>query len=69
MSGYLWSIASMLGLFRANISIEPCFEEERLEGEFSTRLSIRLLWTMLAFINVLREGNIRRLLLHFSRRA
>ena len=69
MSGYLWSIASMLGLFRANISIEPCFEEERLEGEFSTRLSVRLLWTMLAFINALREGKIRRLLLEFSRRA
>jgi hypothetical protein len=69
MSGYLWSIASILGLFRANISIEPCFEEERLEGEFSTRLSVRLLWTMLAFINALREGKIRRLLLEFSGRA
>ena len=69
MSGYLWSIASILGLFRANISIEPCFEEERLEGEFSTRLSVRLLWTMLAFINALREGKIRRLLLEVSRRA
>ena len=68
-SGYLWSIASILGLFRANISIEPCFEEERLEGEFSTRLSVRLLWTMLAFISALREANIRRLLLEFSRRA
>ena len=68
-SGYLWSIASILGLFRANISIEPCFEEERLEGEFSTRLSVILLWTMLAFISALREANIRRLLLEFSRRA
>jgi Protein of unknown function (DUF2953) len=69
MSGYLWSIASMLGLFQANILIEPCFDEEKLEGELSTRFSVRLLWTMVALINVLREGKIRRLLLDVSRRA
>lgn len=69
ISGYFWSISSMLGLFRANLSFEPCFEEEILEGEFSTSLSVRLLWTMLAFLNALREGKIRRLLLEVSRRA
>jgi hypothetical protein len=69
MSGYFWSIASMLGLFRANFSFEPCFEEEKLEGEFSASLNVRLLWSVIALIDSLREKRIRMLLLEFSRRA
>jgi hypothetical protein len=69
LSGYLWSIASMLGLFRAKISIEPCFEEEKLEADFSAKLNARLLWTMIALINALQEEKIRTLLLEASRWA
>ena len=69
LNGYLWSIASILGLFRANISIQPCFEEEKLEGYFSAKLKTRLLWTMMALIKSLREKKIRTLLLEASRRV
>ncbi len=43
MSGYLWSVASTLGIFRANVFIEPCFEGERLEGLFEAELKTRLI--------------------------
>lgn len=62
MSGYLWSVASTLGLFRAKVFIEPCFEGERLEGEFVAELKIRLLWIVWAVINALREKEIRSLI-------
>jgi hypothetical protein len=69
MSGYLWSIASMLGLYGRNLSFDPCFEEEKLEGEFSASLNVRLLWTVIALIDSLREKRIRMLLLEVSRWA
>jgi hypothetical protein len=62
MSGYLWSVASTLGIFRADVFIEPCFEGERLEGAFEAELKTRLLWTALAVINALREKEIRSLM-------
>ena len=62
MSGYLWSVASTLGLFRANVSIEPFFEGERLEGEFAAELKIRLIWIAKAVIDALREKEIRSLI-------
>jgi hypothetical protein len=62
MSGYLWSVASTLGLFRAKVSIEPFFEGERLEGEFAAELKIRLLWIAKAVIDALREKEIRSLI-------
>jgi len=62
MSGYLWSVASALGLFRAKVSIEPFFEGERLEGELTAELKIRLLWIAKAVIDALREKEIRSLI-------
>ena len=62
MSGYLWSVASTLGLFRANVFIEPCFEGERLEGLFEAKLKTRLIQIALAVINTLREKEIRSLI-------
>jgi Protein of unknown function (DUF2953) len=62
MSGYLWSVASTLGLFRANVFIEPCFEGERLEGLFEAKLKTRLIWIAKAVINTLREKEIRSLI-------
>jgi hypothetical protein len=62
MSGYLWSVASTLGLFRANVFIEPCFEGERLEGLFEAKLKTRLIWIAKAVINALREKEIRSLI-------
>ena len=62
MSGYLWSVASTLGLFRANVFIEPCFEGECLEGVFEAELKARLIWIAKAVINALRENEIRSLI-------
>ena len=62
LSGYLWSVASTLGLFRANVFIEPCFEGERLEGLFEAKLKTRLIRIALAVINALRVKEIRSLI-------
>ena len=62
LSGYLWSVASTLGLFRANVFIEPCFEGERLEGVFEAELKTRLIWIAKAVINAFREKEIRSLI-------
>jgi hypothetical protein len=62
VSGYLWSVASALGLFREKVSIEPFFEGERLEGEFAAELKIKLLWIAKAVIDALREKEIRSLI-------
>jgi hypothetical protein len=67
MSGYLWSAASALGLFRANIFIEPCFEGGRLEGELAAEIRTRMLWMVMPMILSLREQKIRKLLAEMAR--
>ena len=62
LSGYLWSVASTLGLFRADIFIEPYFEGERLEGVFEAELKTRLIWIAKAVINAFLEKEIRSLI-------
>ena len=62
ISGYLWFLASALGLFPARIFIEPWFEGERLEGELVAEMEARLLWAVFAVIQVLRVREIRLLL-------
>ncbi len=62
ISGYLWFLASALGLFSARIFIEPWFEGERLEGELVAEMKARLLWAVFAVIQVLRVREIRLLL-------
>lgn len=62
ISGYIWFLASALGLFPASISIEPWFEGERLEGEFMAEIEVRLLWSALAMTQVLRVRETRLLL-------
>jgi hypothetical protein len=62
ISGYLWSLASVLDPFQAKISIEPWFEGERLEGEFMAEIEARLLWSVFAVIQALRKREIRLLI-------
>ena len=62
ISGYLWFLASALGLFSARIFIEPWFEGERLEGELVAEMEARLQWAVFAVIQVLRVREIRLLL-------
>jgi hypothetical protein len=62
ISGYLWFLASALGLFSTRIFIEPWFEGERLEGELVAEMEARLLWAVFAVVQVLRVREIRLLL-------
>ena len=62
ISGYLWFLASALGLFSAKIFIEPWFEGERLEGELVAEMEARLLWAVFAVVQALRVREIRLLL-------
>lgn len=68
MSGYLWSMASAVGLYRANIYIEPYFEGERLDGRFLAEIKARLLWIVLALVKALMEEKIRRLIIEMIRK-
>jgi hypothetical protein len=69
ISGYLWSLASVLGLIQSKIFIEPWFEGERLEGELVAEIEARLWWTVFAVIQGLREREIRLLLREMLGRA
>jgi hypothetical protein len=62
VSGYLWFLASALGTFSANISIDPWFEGERLEGEIIAKIEARLIWPVFAVIKALRVREIRLLM-------
>jgi hypothetical protein len=62
ISGYLWSLASVLGLIQSKIFIEPWFEGERLEGELVAEIEVRLWSAVFAVIQGLREREIRLLL-------
>ncbi len=59
ISGYLWFLASALGIFSANISINPWFDGERLEGELVAEIEARLFWPVFAVIKALRISEIR----------
>jgi len=67
MSGYLWSLAAATGHLRTSIHIEPCFEEQLLEGDITFELGVRMLWPSVALINALREKKIRELLIMIIR--
>jgi Protein of unknown function (DUF2953) len=69
ISGYIWSILSAIGLYRANIYIEPYFEGERLDGSILADIKARLLWIALALVKALGEEKIRRLLIETARRG
>jgi hypothetical protein len=62
ISGGIWLLTSALGLMPGKISIEPCFEGERLEGELIAEIEARLLWAAYAMIKALRAREIRLLL-------
>ncbi len=69
LSGYLWAAVSALGLFRANIFIEPWFEGDRLEGEFRAEINTRMLYMLMPMILSLREQKMRKLLTEMAKGA
>jgi hypothetical protein len=62
LSGYLWSLVSAVRLYNANISINPCFDEERLIADLVADLKARLLWIVVTLLLALREDKLRKLL-------
>ncbi|MDD1762086.1 MAG: DUF2953 domain-containing protein [Methanothrix sp.] len=54
LCGYLYSIAGVLGLYPARISIDPWFKGEHLVGDFVAEIEIRPLWTVWAVLWSLR---------------
>lgn len=66
LSGYLWSMASLVSKPSVIIRIDPYFGGDRLIGSVNAELWSRLLWVFVAFINALREKPIRRLLKEMS---
>ena len=62
VSGYLWFLASALGTSSANISIDPWFEGERLEGRLIAEIEARLLSPVITVIKAIRIREIRLLL-------
>jgi len=69
LSGYLWSLASAVGLSNTNIFIDPRFDEERLEGDLAADLKARLLWVVVALLLALRENKLRKLLRQMAKGA
>jgi hypothetical protein len=65
VSGYLWSLASVVNVYPLiYLSVEPDFQEERLDGSVMIELKVRLLRIALAFIKAFTKKPVRRL---FSR--
>lgn len=62
ISGYLWSIASAVGLYRADITIDPRFDREQLDVSLLTELEVRMLWLVMAAVKALQEKRIRKLI-------
>lgn len=69
ISGWLWAIAAILHIPRADILIEPLFEEERLDGELLTEFKIRLLHLAVAAFSALHKKEIRSLIKEFAGRG
>lgn len=69
MSGYLWSAASALGLFRANLWIEPDFVEERMDGDLAAEVRARMLWAVVALTSAIREKKTRKILMGMAKRS
>jgi hypothetical protein len=59
LCGYLYSIAGVLGLYPARISIDPWFGGEHLEGDFVAEIEIRPLWTVWAVLWSMRLSQTR----------
>ncbi len=60
--GCLWSIVSSLNLSQTNISIEPVFQGEMLDGCLEVNAESKVLTLILAILSGLKEKEIRKLL-------
>lgn len=62
VSGYLWSLASLVNMLpKVNLSINPDFQEKRLDGSIIVELKVRLLRIAVALIRALAKKPVRKL--------
>lgn len=65
--GYLWAITSAVGLYKADILIDPRFDREQLDVSFRTELEVRMLWLVVASVKALQEKTIRKLIFELAK--
>ncbi|MCP8304113.1 MAG: DUF2953 domain-containing protein [archaeon] len=62
VSGYLWSLASIINIFpKVYLSVKPDFQERRLDGSMMVELKVRLLRIVPAFIRAFFKKPVRQL--------
>ena len=66
-SGCLWPFIAALNSWGAHFSLQPCFEEEVLEGSLVAELKASLIWFIIPLLKVLRKEKARRLLVQMAR--
>jgi hypothetical protein len=66
-SGCLWPFIVGLSSWGAHLFLQPCFEEEVLEGSLIAELKASLIWFIVPLLKVLREERARRLLVQMAR--
>ncbi len=62
LSGRLWALAAFLNCHGGDISIQPFFEEDKLEGELFAEAGFRPIHIPMAIISALRKEEIRMLI-------
>ena len=62
VSGYLWSLASLVNMLpKVNLSINPDFQEKKLDGSIMVELKVRLLRIVAALIKAFTKKPLRKL--------
>jgi hypothetical protein len=66
-TGCLWPLIAALNSLGANLSLQPCFEEEVLEGSLFAELKASLIGFIVPLLRALCKDKVRRLLLQTAR--
>jgi len=66
-SGCLWPLIVALNSWGTHFFLQPCFEEEVLDGSLTAELKANLIWLIIPLLKVLREERARRLLVQIAR--
>lgn len=60
VSGYLWSLASVANIIpNTRLTVEPDFQEERLDLSTTLKLKLRLFWIVIEFIRAFTKKPVR----------
>ena len=63
ISGYLWGFASIVNIIpNIYLTVEPDFNEERLDGEFLVEMKMRLFWIAIEGLKAITKKPVRSLI-------